>query len=229
MVAFSRCRMAVTGGLLAVMIALLQARRGPAGRPQQDQGRCSLGSTWRSGSSARNSRWKREYNSRADARDVSHCDQRHQPDVGGLGGDDGADLPITGGRRGSGGSFQGRAIPAVQHRLSSDRRVDHNASIDLLGARARLPEREVWNDPPPPVLSLPIRVTFTGPGPTTTFTFEARPELAASMPIGLRLQSLWSDGDTDIEPYLLVAVVSPTEPRSCRRSVAAGSASRARG
>ena len=85
-------------------------------------------------------------------------------------------------------------------------------------------------NPPPPVLSLPIRVTFTGPGPTTTFTFEGlRPELAASMPIGLRLQSLWSDGDTDIEPYLLVAVVSPTEPRSCRRSVAAGSASRARG
>ena len=81
-----------------------------------------------------------------DARDVSHCDQRHQPDVGGLGGDDGADLPITGGRRGSGGSFQGRAIPAVQHRLSSDRRVDHNASIDLLGTRARLPEREVWNE-----------------------------------------------------------------------------------
>jgi len=62
--------------------------------------------------------------------------------------------------------------------------------------------------PPPPKTSAPVKVVFVSSGPPTIFTFEGlNPELAASMPIGVRLQDLWSIGDTDIEPYLFVAVV----------------------
>ncbi|MGH7563336.1 MAG: hypothetical protein ACREK5_02805 [Gemmatimonadota bacterium] len=62
--------------------------------------------------------------------------------------------------------------------------------------------------PPPPATSAFVRVNFVAPGPPTVFTFEGlNPELSYSMPVGARLQTLWSIGDTDIEPYLFVAVV----------------------
>lgn len=62
--------------------------------------------------------------------------------------------------------------------------------------------------PPPPKTGGPVKVVFVSSGPPTVFTFEGlNPELSASMPIGIRLQDLWSIGDTDIEPYLFVAVV----------------------
>lgn len=62
--------------------------------------------------------------------------------------------------------------------------------------------------PPPPKIGGPVKVVFVSSGPPTVFTFEGlNPELSASMPIGIRLQDLWSIGDTDIEPYLLVAAV----------------------
>ncbi|MGH7589372.1 MAG: hypothetical protein ACRELU_12355, partial [Gemmatimonadota bacterium] len=62
--------------------------------------------------------------------------------------------------------------------------------------------------PPPPKMGGPVKVVFVSSGPPTVFTFEGlNPELSASMPIAVRLQNLWSIGDTDIEPYLLVAVV----------------------
>jgi hypothetical protein len=62
--------------------------------------------------------------------------------------------------------------------------------------------------PPPPKTGGPVKVVFVSSGPPTVFTFEGlNPELSGAMPIGVRLQDLWSIGDTDIEPYLLVAVV----------------------
>ena len=211
MVAFSRCRMAVTGGLAGLLIALLP---GPVAAQQVDISRIQRpllpGSTWRSGSSARNSRSGNASYNESDPTVVTFRTTTTDTNLTSAGWvvTTAQTYPSQVVAEGQAGVF--KAGQSLQFSIDFRPIAGSTTTRPLTYSVHARGYRNVryGTNPPPPVLSLPIRVMFSGSGPTTTFTFEGlRPELAASMPIGLRLQSLWSDGDTDIEPYLLVAVV----------------------